>query len=45
VLDFRHAPQPDGSRKFFVLSEDEAAAREIVREIAGDSPYPDGGSV
>lgn len=41
----RVAPQPDGSRKLFVLPEDEAAAREIVREIEGDSPYPDGGSV
>jgi hypothetical protein len=39
----RVAPQSDGSRKLFVLPEDEAAAREIVREIAGDSPYPDGG--
>lgn len=41
----RVTPQPDGSRKLCVLPEDEAAAREIVREIAGDSPYPDGGAV
>jgi hypothetical protein len=32
--------QPDGSRKLFVPPEDEAVAREIIREIVGDSPYP-----
>jgi len=36
----RMETQPDGSLKLFVLPEDEAAAREIVREIVGDSPYP-----
>jgi len=30
-------PQPDGSRKLFVLPEDEAVAREIIREIAEGS--------
>jgi hypothetical protein len=37
----RAEPQPDGSRKLFVLPEDAAVAREIVREIEGDSPYPE----
>jgi len=37
----RAEPQPDGSRKLFVLPEDAAIAREIVSEIAGDSPFPD----
>lgn len=37
----RVEPQPDGSRKLFVLREDAAVAREIVREIEGDSPYPE----
>jgi hypothetical protein len=40
-IRMRAEPQPDGSRKLFVLPEDANAAREIVREIAGDSPYPD----
>lgn len=35
----RVEPQSDGSKKLFVLPEDEAAAREILREIDGDSPY------
>ncbi len=34
-------PLPDGSRKLFVLPEDAAVAREIVREIEGDSPNPE----
>lgn len=37
----RVEPQPDGSRKLFVLPEDAAFAREIVREIKGDSPFPE----
>jgi hypothetical protein len=37
----RSEPQPDGSEKLFVLPEDAAVAREIVREITGDSPYPE----
>jgi hypothetical protein len=40
-IRMRAEPQPDGSRKLFVLPEDAAAAREIVREIEGDSPYPE----
>ena len=40
-IRMRAEPQPDGSRKLFVLPEDAAVAREIVREIAGDSPYPE----
>lgn len=36
----RVEPQSDGSKKLFVLPEDEAATREILREIDGDSPYP-----
>jgi hypothetical protein len=37
----RAEPQPDGSRNLFVLPEGAAVAREIVREIASDSAYPD----
>jgi hypothetical protein len=33
--------QADGSQKLFVLPEDEPAAREIVREMLGDSAYPE----
>jgi hypothetical protein len=40
-IRMRAETQPDGSRKLFVLPEDATVAREIVREIAGDSPYPD----
>jgi hypothetical protein len=40
-IRIRSDPQPDGSRKLFVLPEDAAAAREIVREIVGDSPFPE----
>jgi hypothetical protein len=40
-IRMRAEPQPDGSKKLFVLPEDAAAAREIVREITGDSPYPE----
>lgn len=40
-IRMRVEPQPDGSRKLFVLREDAAVAREIVREIEGDSPYPE----
>ena len=40
-IRMRAEPQPDGSRKLFVLPEDAAAARKIVREIIGDSPYPE----
>ena len=40
-IRMRTEPQPDGARKLFVLPEDAAVAREIVREIAGDSPYPE----
>jgi hypothetical protein len=40
-IRMRSEPQPDGSRKLFVLPEDAVVAREIVREIAGDSPFPD----
>ena len=40
-IRMRSEPQPDGSRKLFVLAEDAAAAREIVREIKGDFPYPE----
>jgi len=40
-IRMRSEPQPDGSGKLFVLPEDAAAAREIVREIIGDSPYPE----
>jgi hypothetical protein len=39
-IRMRAEPQPDGSKKLFVLPEDAAAAREIVREITGDLPYP-----
>jgi hypothetical protein len=39
-IRMRAEPQPDGSRKLFVLPEDAAIAREIVREIEGDSPFP-----
>ena len=39
-IRMRVEPQPDGSRKLFVLPEDAAVAREIVREIEGDSPNP-----
>jgi hypothetical protein len=40
-IRMRVEPQLDGSRKLFVLPEDAAVAREIVREIEGDSPYPE----
>jgi len=40
-IRMRAEPQSDGSRKLFVLPEDAAAAGEIVREIAGDSPFPE----
>jgi hypothetical protein len=40
-IRMRAEPQPDGSRKLFVLPEDAAAAREIVREIMGNLPYPE----
>jgi hypothetical protein len=40
-IRMRAEPQPVGSRKLFVLPEDAAIAREIVREIEGDSPYPE----
>jgi hypothetical protein len=33
-------PQEDGSTKYFVLPEDEAAAREIVREVL-EGPLPE----
>jgi len=39
-IRMRIEPQPDGSRKLFVLPEDAAVALEIVREIEGDAPYP-----
>jgi outer membrane PBP1 activator LpoA protein len=37
-IRMRAEPQPDGSRKLFVLPEDAAIAREIVREIEGGAP-------
>lgn len=37
-IRMRAEPQPDGSRKLFVLPGDAAAAREIVREIEGGAP-------
>jgi hypothetical protein len=37
-IRFRFERQPDGSRKFFVLPEDEFRAREIVREIEESTP-------
>jgi hypothetical protein len=37
-IRFRSERQPDGSRKFFVLPEDEFRAREIVREIEESTP-------
>jgi len=37
-IRMRAEPQPDGSRKLFVLPEDAAIAREIVREIAEGAP-------
>ena len=38
LIHFRSEFQKDGTRKFFVLPEDESRAREIVREIKEGTP-------